>query len=464
MTPFPDGPADPTFLDLSRPGEDEILLKKECHRLATEVIRPAARTLDRMAPGERVAPGSPYFSALGHLKSLGYHRMFLPPEVGGIDPPVSPLARAIFLEELGWGSLGLATAFGVDMLPFVLIAMFGSERLKTDLLAPWVDDTEGALHGCWGATEPDHGSDAVMSLRDPTAAGFARPQAVAVPDGDGWRIRGQKAAWVSSAPVATHCALHVQVEGEADPLHGMFAIVPLDLPGVSRGQPIAMLGARDDPQCEIFFDDVALPADHLLVASTPFYGIFVDQLLCATSATIANIAVGVARAAFEEALAYARRRVQGGVPIAEHKNVQLTLYGMFEKIETARCYARQVLSHIQGETVPGGGSGPSTPGAGAAGGGGGSGMMTGFGASPRHSRAAQIYAKRIAFEVANDALQVCGAYGLTEESLTEKLFRDARSLWIEDGTLEVLSLDAARDLISNYETDRYVPEEVMQRW
>ncbi len=433
-----------------------MLLKKEAHRIAVEVLRPCARELDRMPPEQRILPGSPYFQAIGQLKSLGYHRMFLPAPYSDSDTQVSALGRAIFLEELGWGSLGLATAFGVDMLPFVLIAMFGSDELKEEVLLPWVEDTEGKYHGCWGATEPDHGSDGIMSLRDESGLTFGKAQVSIQSSGDDWIINGQKSAWVSSAPIATHCALHVQLAGEENPLHGMFVIVDLSSEGVTLGQPIQMLGARDDPQGEIFFENVRIPGKNVLVANSPFYGVFIDQLLCATSSNIANIAVGVARAAFEEALEYTRRRVQGGQPIVNHKNVQLTLYSMFEKIETARCFARQALAFLQGETPKLDDLSQDEPQSPMG--------LSNFLSSPRHARCAQIYAKRIAFEVANDALQLSGAFGLSDESLFEKLFRDARSLWIEDGTLEVLSLDAARDLIKNYETDQYVPTEVIQRW
>ncbi|GAB6945568.1 acyl-CoA dehydrogenase family protein [Vulcanisaeta sp. JCM 14467] len=73
-----------------------------------------------------------------------------------------------------------------------------------------------------------------------------------------------------------------------------------------------------------------------------------------------------------------------------------------------------------------------------------------FTSPPRYAKAAQVYAKKIAFEVAHDALQIFGAYGLSREFIIEKLFRDARALLIEDGTVEALSLDAADDIILNY--------------
>jgi alkylation response protein AidB-like acyl-CoA dehydrogenase len=437
------GTAGAQFLDLADLSDDERVLRQEAHRIAVEVLRPAAWSLDRMTPAERIVPASPFFVAMATLKSLGYHRLFLSPEAGGPDERLSARTQSVVLEELGWGSLGLATAFLVDMLPVMCISNFGSPQLKERLMRPWVDDETGAYHGCWAITEPDHGSD-FIAVRDTDAPRYGRAQLVAEPVEGGWILRGQKSAWVSSGPIATHAAVHAQAGGDGDLVHSLFAVVDLDQPGVRRGPPADMMGVRDDPQGEIFFDDVFLPEGNVLVPPGPLYPAFQDQLLCLTSSVIANVAVGVARAAFEEALHHARTRVQGGGPLARHKNIQLTLYGMFERVETARAYARAVLTHTQA----------NLPGA----------RPEALGASPRHARAAQVFAKRTAYEVAHDALQVVGAQGLTRDALVEKLFRDARSLLIEDGTLEVLALDAARDLVANYERTEYDLEEMMASW
>jgi len=437
------GAGDGSFLDLAGLGDDEQLLRTAAHRIAVEVLRPAAWALDKMPPQERIASGSPFFGVMATLKSLGYHRFFLPPEAGGPEIGLSAIAQSVVLEELGWGSLGLATAFLVDMLPVMCISNFGSPELKDELMVQWVDDETGEFHGCWAITEPDHGSD-FLAVRDDDAPSYGRSQLVADRADDGWMLRGQKSAWVSSGPIATHAAVHAQAGRDGDLFHSLFAIVDLNQAGVRRGQPADMMGVRDDPQGEIFFDGVFIPDRNVLMPPGPLYPAFEDQLLCLTSSVISNVAVGVARAAFEEALHHARTRVQGGGLLARHKNIQLSLYAMFERVETARAYARATLAHTLGHL----------PGA----------TTAAFGASPRHARAAQVYAKRMAYEVAHEALQVFGAQGLSRDSLIEKLFRDARSLLIEDGTLEVLALDAARDLIENYEHDTYDVEEMMAKW
>ncbi len=433
-----------TFLDLDDLSDEDQFIKEQVHKIAFEVVRPASVQLDRMAPGERILEGSPYYAVMNRLKSLGYHKLFLPPEYGGGEGEVTPITLAVVLEELGWGSLGLATSFLVDMMPFLTIAYFGNDDLKEKYLKPWIDDEVGAYHGCWAITEPDHGSD-YLTVRGQKEKYSPKGQLIATQANSGWILTGQKSAWVSSGPVATHAAVHAQAGADGDLHHSFFAIVDLSSEGVRKGKVQDMLGVKDDPQGEIFFDEVFVPAENILVAPSPIYPVFGDQLLCVTSASIANVAVGLARAAFEEALNHSRTRMQGGGPISDHKNIKLTLYSMFEKIETARAYARKANYHVRNHALLGfqGGS---------------------TGASPRHTRTAQIYAKRIAFEVAHDAIQVLGAFGLSRESIAEKLFRDARCLLIEDGTLEILAFDAVGDVLSNYENSSYQLEEVMAQW
>ncbi len=426
------------FLDLDELSEEEKLLKDEVHRFAEEVIRPASIELDRMDPEDRVKPDSPYFKVIREMKKLGYHRIHLPEDMGGVQ--LTSLQRFLIMEELGWASLGLATAIGVDAIPFTCAALFGPPELYDELVVEWLENPK--IHGCWGVTEPEHGSDYLIALRedDKLVEKFGRANVVAEKDGDEWIINGQKSAWVSSAPVATHCGLHAQLKDAKNFLDQMFCIVPLD--NVKKGKPADMLGMRDDPQGELFFENVRIPEHYVVVAPGFFYGVFLDQLLCLTSCGIAAFSVGLARAAFEEALKYARQRIQGGRPIAEHKNVKLKLYEMFEKVETARYYARKAMEYTYSRIVE----------------------RKSFDASPRHARAAQIYAKKVAFEVANDALQIFGAYGLSKEFVIEKLFRDARCLLIEDGTVEVLSLEAADDVVLNYEKDYYDASNIARWW
>jgi alkylation response protein AidB-like acyl-CoA dehydrogenase len=131
---------------------------------------------------------------------------------------------------------------------------------------------------------------------------------------------------------------------------------------------------------------------------------------------------GLARAAFEEALTYTKGRIQGGQAICEHQAVQLKLTDMFRKVEASRQLSR--AAQVYNLTT----SPPAT----------------------QYSMASKVFCTSSAFQVASDALQLHGGYGLSKEMLVEKLFRDARASLIEDGTNDVMSLGAARKIIDSY--------------
>jgi alkylation response protein AidB-like acyl-CoA dehydrogenase len=202
---------------------------------------------------------------------------------------------------------------------------------------------------------------------------------------------------------------------------GCVALIPLNLPGVSKGEPLNKIGQRALNQGEIFFEDVRIPKHYMLVepAAYPF---LIDSVLSGANAGMGATFTGLARAAFEEALNYARIRVQGGRPICEHQAIQLKLMDMFIKVETARSISRAAIAY-NSTTMP-----PKL----------------------EYSVTSKVYCTQSAFEVANDGVQIFGGMGLTKETLIEKLFRDARAALIEDGTNEVLSLAGARKIIDGY--------------
>jgi alkylation response protein AidB-like acyl-CoA dehydrogenase len=162
---------------------------------------------------------------------------------------------------------------------------------------------------------------------------------------------------------------------------------------------------------------VRIPADYLIVGEDG-YTAAVDGVLTLANAGMGTIFVGVARAAFEHALEYAKHRVQGGRPIFEHQSVRSRLFKMFVKVEAARALARRVAIY----------NGTQQP------------------ALLHYSIASKTFATNTAFEVASEALQIFGGNGLTRSFPIEKLLRDARASMIEDGCNEVLSLVGATRL------------------
>ncbi|MHB8376998.1 MAG: acyl-CoA dehydrogenase family protein [Dehalococcoidia bacterium] len=407
------------YLELDKDLSPELAqLKEQVHRFAAEVCRPASIELDRLDPEAVIAPGSVLWDVFRQAYEQGFHTRSLPAEAGGLD--LGPLGNHIIAEEMGWGSADFAIALGVTSFPFSFAAGRALEhpRLMAEVVRPFAEDRQGKYIGCWAITEPGHGSDTLAEgtefYRDPNIFWGVTARL----DGDEWVINGQKSAWVSNGTIATHALTFLGIEREKGMSGGGVALVPLDRAGVSKGKPLNKLGQRALNQGEIFFDDVRIPADYML-AGTDAYPIVIDLTLAGANAFMGATFTGVARAAFEEALNYARNRVQGGKPITEHQLVQKKLFDMYTKVVSARHLSRAALAYNAG-TFP-----PAT----------------------FLSIMSKVYCTQAALDVANDAVQLHGGYGLAKEFLVEKLFRDARASLIEDGSNDLLSLAAARQII-----------------
>jgi alkylation response protein AidB-like acyl-CoA dehydrogenase len=226
---------------------------------------------------------------------------------------------------------------------------------------------------------------------------------------------------VSNATIASHALLFLGLNGSQGMAGSGAAIVPLDLPGVSKGPPLDKLGLRAMNQGEIYFDDVRIPKRYMVAEPEQSVAIM-DAVVAGAGAGMGATYTGLARAAFEEALKYCKERVQGGKPIAEHQLVQRKLFDMFTKVETARAISRAAMVYNTGAEPP----------------------------QTHYSVASKVYCTEVAFAVASDAVQLFGGYGLCKEILVEKLFRDARAPLMEIGTNEVLSLGAARLILDRY--------------
>ena len=410
-------------LDLTLTDEQRAL-REHTHRFAAEVLRPAAAELDAEDADSVIAPGSVLFDVFAKWYSQGNHTAGLPLELGGAD--LGPLDHHIIYEELGWGGGDLAVSLGVTTFPFTYAARFGAlmgnTELVEEIVRPFAEDREGKIIGCWAITEPAHGSDTLAvtldSFNEPAAAGACR----ASQDGTDWIISGQKSAWVSNGTIATHACLFVTIDASKGMAGGGVAIVPLDLPGVSRGKPWHKMGQRALAQGEIFFDDVRIPERFMLVGPE-LYPMVLDMTLATANAGMGAIFTGVARAAFEEALEQVKTRVQGGRPIAQHQLVQDRIFRMFAKVEQARALSRSVMVY-NGTAMP-----PSV----------------------EYSIASKVTSTQAAFDVANDAIQLFGAMGLSKEVLIEKIFRDARAALIEDGVNDLLGLVGANHVLQRYQ-------------
>ncbi|MCJ7558743.1 MAG: acyl-CoA dehydrogenase [Gammaproteobacteria bacterium] len=389
--------------------EMEVAVQDNVHRYAVEVMRPLGHVLDKMPADDVPAKDSPLWAALAKAEELGLSIMAM--------AELPPLERvklfAIATEELAWGDAGIAGAILVNHFPVIYSLLAGNLAMA--------EYCEGKL-GCWGLTEPDHGSnmvDADGAIAAPTGQ-YGRPNCTARIVGDKIIINGQKAAWVSGAPTAEVCALfchYADDDGKTKP--GVAVIVPLNLKGVSKGKALDKMGVRGLCQGELYFDNVEVPIAHLL-AGPDTYQDLAYRMLCEANPHVAALSVGVARAAFEHAWEYAHKRKQGGLPLIRHQQVRFRLFEMFRKVEAARALTRRVMDYNATAARP----------------------------SLLASTSAKVTATQTAFEVASDALQMFGGNGLTKDYPMEKLFRDARALLIADGANEVLAMKGASDLIN----------------
>jgi alkylation response protein AidB-like acyl-CoA dehydrogenase len=404
-------------------------IRKQVHELSEKEVRPASIKLDRMDPADIAKEDSPYMDVFRKMCKLGYHRALIPEEHGGLELP--PLACYIILEEIGWGSLGIATGLGVDWVALVstsLVArLTGSDVLVDEIIHPWVKDEGGKYHGCWPVTEPLHGSDWLLAPAHERPEEYGKGQVIAEKEGDEFVLNGPKALWPSAGATATHGLVHVVFPPEADMGRAGVCIVPLNQDGVTKGVPPDRLGFRDDPQAEVVFENVRIPEEYMFV-QRDLYPIFVRALLSATSQGMNAFATGLTRAAFEEALNYAIEREQGGKRLVDLPTIRIKLHDMFEKWQASRIYGRKLADIVWGNIYK-------------------VQLDMPFPAAVT----AQTLAKRNAFDVANTALEIHGAYGNTKEFLVEKLFRDARALLIEDGTPEVLGLAAINDFLGSHD-------------
>jgi alkylation response protein AidB-like acyl-CoA dehydrogenase len=400
-----------TVVDIDAGLSDEMKeVRDTVHRFSAEVLRPASIELDAMPdPADTTAAGSVYWDVVKKYEQLGIGD---PSHYGDdLTPSERALLHSVVLEELAWGDVGLCISLELR-----------------DTIAPWAQGFgKTAAYeffrdrkdvGCLALTEPDHGSDHVAVTEpifsDPSVHVGCRARR----DGKEWVINGQKAAWVSNGPVATAAALFCTLEDSQDGIKGGVAfLVPLELPGVSRGKPLDKLGQRTLPQGELFFEDVRVPDDFMLIEGPDAYPMVWEMVLTLANNAMGQQFVGVGRAAYDYALAYAKQRVQGGVPIIEHQSVKARLFKMFHKVEAARSLARRVAVAHENGGVP-----------------------------MQYAAASKVFSTQTAFEVASDAVQIFGGNGLCKEYPIEKIFRDARASLIEDGENEVLGLMAASRL------------------
>ncbi len=340
-------------------------------------------------------------------EQLGLMGMLVPEKYGGSE--VDALSFAIAIEELGWGDGGTALVVAAhNGLGCAPVAMFGTEEQKQRFLPPVTTGERGKL-AALALTEPNAGSD----LRG--------IQTRAELQGDEWVINGSK-MWITNAGDADYIVTLVRTApGRASNTLSMI-IVPTDTPGLHVGPPEKKMGLGTTHSHAITYENVRVPKENLL--GELGRGLHQAlQVLDGGRISIGALSVGIAQAAFEEAIAYAKQRTAFGKPIADFEAIQFMLADMATEIHAARL----MVYHAA--------------------------WLKSQGRPFTHSAAmAKLFATEMAERVTRNAIQIHGGYGYSREYPVERLYRDARLMTIGEGTSEIQRLVIARQALKNAST------------
>lgn len=365
--------------------EEQQAIVATAKAFADEHVRPFASQWDRDSHFEP--------SLVGKLGELGFLGMLLPEEYGGLG--LDAKSYLLALEEIAAADASVAVMMSVhNSLPTQMLNTHGTDAQKRRFLTPLA---RGEMLGAFALSEADAGSD----------ASAIRCQAVR--DGNDWIVNGSK-AWITSG---THAGVIIAMIRTDTPearrkSKGISAfILTPDLPGFHVGKKEDKLGMRASPTVTLNFDNMRVPGDRMLGAEGMGF-IYAMQSLVHGRLGIAAQAIGIARAAFEAAAAYANERKQFGTPIAQFQGVQFKLADMATRITAARAMLHETASAKD--------SGADVD---------------------AHASMCKLFASETAMWVTTQAIQIFGGYGYVKEYPVEKYFRDAKVTEIYEGTSEV---------------------------
>ena len=388
-------------------GEEEAAIQGVVHQFAKNVLRPIGQELDRMSAEEVCAPGSPYWSVFEEFAKLGLDQTL----IAQFEPDVAIRLESIIGEEMGWGDVGLGLSLTVASFPLMMSIAAGNQEL-VELCTDKI--------GCWMITHPDKGSDTQlfdMKREWPQGKPGNKGNMTAKVTRDEIIVNGQCSAWVSNGAVAQVALGYLTADYgdgffDADGLsHGVAVIIPLDLPGITRGKPLDKIGQRSLPQGEIYFDNVKLPIRFAVGLGDEYYG-NLGSAWSYAGTHMGQSMTGLARSAFDMALHYCHERKQGGQALIDHQLTRYRLGDMFRRVELCRSVARRSLTYAR--LTPSG--------------------------HPYATASGKVTVTEEAMKVATEALQLFGGAGTSREYPIEKLLRDARSAQIEDGENYMLTM------------------------
>jgi butyryl-CoA dehydrogenase len=368
------------------PTEDQLAVQTTARDFATSEVLPKAAEIDRehRHPAELVK----------RMAELGFLGIAVPDQYGGAG--LDHVSYALAMEEVSRACASTGVIMSVNnSLVCDPIYRFGTEAQKQEWLTPLA---AGKLLGCFALSEPEAGSDA------------AAQKTVAEKQSDGaWLINGTK-NWITNGPVADVCVLFTMNDKAAGHKGITAFILPMKTKGVRCGPPDDKLGIRGSKSSQIYLDEVRLPADAVLGEVGQGFKVAMSTL-DGGRIGIAAQALGIARAALEDALAYAQQRRTMGKPIAQHQAIAFKLADMATELDGARLLTWKAAALKD--------------------------------AGARHSQEsamAKLFASEVANRAAKECVQIFGGNGYVEDFPAERHYRDAKITEIYEGTSEIQRL------------------------
>jgi butyryl-CoA dehydrogenase len=377
---------------------DSMILNEE-HQMIRDALRSFAQ--ERLAPQAARWDKEAHFpkEELAELAALGAFGVAVPESLGGAG--LDYVALALVLEEIAAGDGGTSTIISVNNCPVCSIAMmYANDAQKEQWLRPLA---QGKMLGAFALTEPHTGSDA-SALRT-----------TATRDGDFYVLNGTK-QFITSGKNGD-VAIVMAVTDKAAGKRGISAFwVPTSTPGYIVAGIEHKMGQHSSDTAQILLENCRIPAENLIGAEGQGYKIALSGLEGGRIG-IASQSVGMARAAFEAALSYARERESFGKPIYEHQAVQFRLADMATRIEAAR----QLIWHAASMKDAG------LP-------------------CLKEAAMAKLFASEMAERVVSEAMQIFGGYGYVSDFPIERIYRDVRVCQIYEGTSDIQKILIARAL------------------
>ena len=375
------------------------------HRMIEQAARDFGRNSIAPIAAEHDETGEFPLKTIREMGQLGFMGIEVPEEYGGAG--MDTLAYVLAMVEISKADASHGTIMSVNNSLYAHgLLKFGSEEQKQNYLVPVAT---GQKIGAYSLTEPMSGSD----------AGTMKSRATLSADGTCYIINGRK-SWVTSAPYADFIILFTMTQPEKKHRGVTAFIIETDQPGFIRGKKEPKLGIRASATSEILFDNYECPVENRLGAEGEGFKIAMT-VLDAGRIGIASQALGIAEAAFEASVAYAKEREAFGQKIGEFQQIQAKLADMKCRVDASRLLIYQAaLAKMAAKT--------------------------GDGRYSLEASEAKLFASETAMWVTTQAIQIHGGMGYSKEMPLERYFRDAKSTEMYEGTSEIQRMVIARAL------------------